>query len=260
MRVNIVAALTAALASLVLLVTPHGHAHELDAGNPPRQVRINNDLSKLRSKRYGALELRIAPYFPAVDREFSSATPYRDAFGKGPSWTFGLEGDWQIFHIPHLGSIGPGLGWHFGWKNGTAPFTDPATPGESAHPQRMWIMPMYAVGVFRLDVLKQDLRIPLVPYAKFGVAVNIWEARDGHKLSTAEGIKGKGLEYGWTGHLGVMLHLNPLSPQGATDMDVSVGVNDAYLFVEWWYSDVSSFGKGMQVGSNTLSMGLAVEF
>src|SRR5690348_15224613 len=142
MRVNIVAALTAALASLVLLVTPHGHAHELDAGNPPRQVRINNDLSKLRSKRYGALELRIAPYFPAVDREFSSATPYRDAFGKGPSWTFGLEGDWQIFHIPHLGSIGPGLGWHFGWKNGTAPFTDPATPGESAHPQRMWIMPM----------------------------------------------------------------------------------------------------------------------
>lgn len=260
MRVNLRSALLAALSSAALGLTSHAQAHESDAGNAPRQVRVSSDPSKLRSKRYGALELRLAPYFPAVDREFSSATPYRDAFGKGPSWTFGLEVDWQIFHIPHLGSLGPGLAWHFGWKNGTAPFTDPNTPGESAHPQRMWIMPMYAVAVFRLDVLKQDLRIPLVPYAKFGLAVNMWEARDGHELSTANDIKGKGLEYGWTGHLGLMLHLNPLSPQSATDMDVSVGVNDAYLFVEWWYSDVSSFGKGMQVGSNTLSLGLTAEF
>lgn len=235
-------------------------AHEIDAGNPPRSERRIDNIDELRSKRYGAFEMRIAPYFPAIDREFSSATPYRDAFGKAPAWTFGLETDWQALRIPHFGSIGPGVGWHFGWRNGTADFTDPDTPGESAHPQRIWVMPMYAVGVLRLDVLKTDLSIPIVPYAKFGFAINLWEARDAYKTSNVDDVAGKGLEYGWTSHLGLMIHLNPLSAQQATDMDVSIGINDAYVFAEWWYSDVSSFGKGMHVGSNTVCMGLAFEF
>jgi hypothetical protein len=57
-----------------------------------------------------------------------------------------------------------------------------------------------------------------------------------------------------------MLHLNPLAPQMAADMDNSTGVNDAYLFAEWWVSDVDSFGKGMQIGVNTWMVGVAIEF
>ena len=119
---------------------------------------------------------------------------------------------------------------------------------------------MYAALVFRMDVLKRDFRIPFVPYAKLGLSVNIWNARDGGKVSTADNEIGKGLELGWTAQLGMMIHLNPFSQQGSADMDASSGVNDAYLFAEWWYSNVNSFGNGMQVGSSTLCAGVAVEF
>jgi hypothetical protein len=248
------------LAALNLFVSPI-LAHQEDSVEPERRPRsANYDLEKLRTKRYGAFEFRIAPYFPAVDKEFSGATPYNDAFGKKPAWALGIEGDWQIFHIPHLGSIGPALAWHYLTRKGTADFTDPNTEGESEHPQRFWMMPMYAVAVFRLDVLKQDFSIPIVPYAKFGFAAYLWQGLDANKISKAGDLKAKGLEYGWTGHLGLMLHLNPLSPQSAADMDASTGVNDAYLFAEWWYSDVSSFGNGMHVGSSTISAGITVEY
>ena len=102
--------------------------------------------------------------------------------------------------------------------------------------------------------------MPFVPYAKLGFAVNLWNARDGGKVSKANGEVGKGMELGFNTHLGLMVHLNPLSQQGATDMDASTGINDAYLFAEWWYSNVNSFGSGMQVGTSTLCAGVAVEF
>ncbi len=249
------------LSCAVLCATTLAPAHQEDAPDPPPKRRSRKpNIEDVRSKRYGAFEFRFAPYFPAVDREFGSSTPYRDSFGKRPSWAFGIEADWQAFHIPHLGSIGPALAWHYLSRNGTAEFTDPNTPGESAHPQRFWVMPMYAAAVFRLDVLKTDLSIPLVPYAKLGFSVNLWEARDAGSVSRTDDLKARGLEIGWSGQLGLMLHLNPLAPQSAADMDASAGVNDAYLYAEWWYSDVDSFGKGMQVGANTISAGITVEY
>ena len=245
----------------VLLVTPQLQAHEADSPIPRARPRSSPpDRDDLGSKRYGAFEFRFSPYVPAVDREFGSSTPYRDAFGKRPAWAFGIEGDWQIFHIPHVGSLGPAIAWHFLTRKGTAEFTDPNTTEESAHPQRFWAMPMYAAIVFRLSVLKKDFSIPLVPYAKLGFAANLWQARDAGSLSVANGVKARGLETGWTSALGLMVHLNPLSPQSAADMDASVGVNDAYLFAEWWYSDVDSFGKGMQVGASAVAAGLMIEF
>lgn len=256
---NKVAMVLVTAASLHL--TTQVDAHEADSWEASDRIPLSDeDRERLRSKRYGAFELRIAPYFPQVDQEFDGATPFKDGFNSGPAWAFGFEADWQVIRIPHVGSIGPGVAWHYLSKNGTAEFTDPSIEEESAHPQRLWIMPMYAALVFRLDVLKRDLRVPFVPYAKLGFAVNLWNARDGGKVSEANGEVGKGMELGFNTHLGLMVHLNPLSQQGATDMDASTGINDAYLFAEWWYSNVNSFGTGMQVGTSTLCAGVAVEF
>jgi hypothetical protein len=39
-----------------------------------------------------------------------------------------------------------------------------------------------------------------------------------------------------------------------------MGVNNSYLFGELFGSDISSFGSGMQVGTQTWVLGLAFEF
>jgi hypothetical protein len=76
----------------------------------------------------------------------------------------------------------------------------------------------------------------------------------------ADGSKARGLETGLQLQAGLMVQLNPLQPQWAIDMDNSSGVNTANLFLEWWMSDVNSFGSGMQVGTDTWVAGLALEF
>ena len=41
-----------------------------------------------------ALELRLGPYRPRIDDEFSGATPYRDVFGTDTRLMIGTEFDW----------------------------------------------------------------------------------------------------------------------------------------------------------------------
>ncbi len=242
-----------------LLVTSSGYCHQADAPGDHTHGVLDYDYTRNRSPQYAAIELRFAPYRPRVDSEFDGATPYEDSFGTKPGFSVGAEGSWQVLRIPHFGSLGPGLGVHWFRKSGIAEFTS----GDccSAHPNSFWILPMYGVAVLRVDVLAQDLRFPIVPYAKGGFAWALWESRDAGSVSVAaDGRKARGIETGYQVQLGLMLHLNPLHPQWAIDMDTSSGVNNAYLFAEWWYSDINSFGQGMQVGTNTWSAGLALEF
>jgi hypothetical protein len=89
----------------------------------------------------------------------------------------------------------------------------------------------------------------------------LWEARDAQSVSYGQdGSTGRGIETGFQGQLGLMLQLNPLSPQAAIDMDNHAGVNNAYVFGELWLSSVDSFGTGMQTGTRTWVAGLAIEF
>lgn len=247
--------------SLVLLssLSTPAFAHQVDAPGDHHHGTLEYDYTQNRSPQYAALELRFAPYLPNVDRNLGGATPYEDSFGTKPGFSVGFEGSWQALRIPHFGSLGPGLGVHWFRKSGIAEFTS-GDPG-SAHPNSFWILPMYGVAVLRVDVLARDFRIPLVPYVKGGLAWALWESRDAGKVSVAaDGRKARGLETGLQLQAGLMVQLNPLQPQWAADMDNSSGVNSAYLFLEWWMSDVDSFGSGMQVGTDTWVAGLALEF
>lgn len=235
-------------------------AHEDDGPpGPKRYYAPTKDPSEYRSDQNGALEFRMGPYRPRVDEEFGGgATPFDDSFGPGQSVMVGLEVDWQVLHIPHFGSIGPGVGAQFVTFSGNAPFADGS--GVSQQPTSLWIIPTYAVGVLRLDVLARDFDVPLVPYIKAGLAYAIWEARDAGATSEAAGVQGLGAELGYQVQAGGMLLLNFFAPQASLDMDNATGVNNAYLFWEWMYSDVSSFGRGMQVGASTWVAGLAIEY
>jgi hypothetical protein len=58
-----------------------------------------------------------------------------------------------------------------------------------------------------------------------------------------------------------MLLLDFFDPRAAREADNSVGINNSYLFTEWYYSDLSGFGSSnrMQVGTSTWVLGLALE-
>jgi len=236
-------------------------AHEDDGPPQPRRSRApTRDPAEYRSDQNGAFEFRLGPYRPRIDEEFGGgATPFNDIFGDGQGVLVGFEVDWQVLHIPHFGSLGPGVGWQFTTFTGNAPFGDGS--GTSQQPTSIWVMPAYAVAVLRIDALARDFDIPLVPYAKVGVAYTLYEARDAGATSVAsDGVRGSGAELGYQMQGGAMLHLNFFAPQAGLDMDAATGVNNAYLFWEWMYSDVSSFGRGMQLGASTWMAGVAIEF
>lgn len=248
--------LVSALAFLLFLPTPllaEDDQQELGEG---RRVR---DPDRYRTDQAGAIELRAGPYRPRVDAEFAgTATPFQDIFGTGSSVSFGVEGDWQALRIPHFGSFGPGFGISYVQYSAFA--LREADPSErSAQPTRFWMLPTYGVAVLRIDFLARDFSIPIVPYAKGGLALTLWNAVD-PRQTTTEGLAGGGAETGTIAMVGGMLLLDFFAPQAAIDMDNSTGVNHAYLFGEWVLSDTSSFGNGLQTGVNTWQAGITLEF
>lgn len=212
------------------------------------------------SPQNGAVEARFGPYIPRVDHSVTG-TPFADTFGNSKRYMFGLEGDWQILRIPHLGTLGPGLGWGYTRATGYARLT--AQPNVvSGEQTALSVMPFYLVGVLRADVLMRELSVPFVPYAKLGMGYALWWASDGGSTATQDGVSGKGISYGPQYALGGMFLLDFLDQQTARDADNSLGINNSYLFAEWYGSELDAFGskKRLNVGANTWVLGLAIEF
>lgn len=225
-----------------------------DLRRPPRR-----DPTAFRSEQVGAFELRFGPYLPNVDDEFDgAATPYEDLFGTSQRYHIGLEVDWQVLRIPHLGTLGPGVSFGYTRSSGRAPFT--AGGGFSDDRTSLWILPMSAVAVLRVDVLAQSFGIPLVPYGKAGFSYALWSSSGGEGTDRHEGLVGRGAETGYQAAVGLMFWLNVLHPQSALDMDNATGINNSYVFGELLTSDIDSFNTGMQVGTDTWVVGLAFEF
>jgi len=213
------------------------------------------------SPQYGAFEIRFGRYIPEVDSSLSGGTPFKDTFGDGNRYIFGLEADWQLIRIPHLGTLGPGLGWGYTTATGYAHLSsDPTvTSGEKTS---LSVMPFYLVGVLRADVLARDYGIPLVPYGKLGMGVALWWASDGGSTARQDGVLGKGISYGPQYGIGLAFLLDELDQQTARDADNSIGINNSYIFGELYGSELDGFGSKnrMNVGANTWAIGLAIEF
>jgi hypothetical protein len=211
-----------------------------------------------RSPQDAALELRFGPYRPKIDE--STTTPvFNEFFGDKRRYFFGLELDWQIWRAPYVGTLGVGAGW--GYTQISAPNVAspdaPALTSPISQRSNLNIMPMYAVGVLRIDTLARNFKIPLVPYGKLGLAYALWWVNDGIGTAEAGGVKGKDTSTGTQAALGAMFLLDVLEPSAARAMDSEGGVNNSYLFIEWSMSDFG--GNQMNVGTNTWVTGLAFE-
>jgi hypothetical protein len=210
-----------------------------------------------RSSQNAALELRFGPYSPKIDENTSSPS-YDDFFGDGRRYQFGIELDWQFWRAPYLGTLGVGLGWGYTQMSAPNRAANIVPDGPISQESSLNIMPLYLVGVFRIDVLARNFKVPLVPYGKFGLAHAFWWVNDG--IGTADndaGLKGKDTSTGTQAAVGAMFLLDVLESSAARTLDTEGGVNNSYLFFEWSMSDFS--GDQMNVGSNNWVTGFAFE-
>ncbi len=208
-----------------------------------------------------ALELRFGPYRPDIDSDFDTATPYDTVFGGDRRLYLGLELDWQALRIPGVGTLGPGLSVGYTHMSANAKLS--STGADSAEQTTLSIMPMYAVGVLRVDVLARETAIPLVPYAKAGLGYGLWWAANDTGTSTVDGVKGRGATAGTHWALGGMFLLDAIDPRASVQLDNETGVNNSYFYFEWMRSNLDGFGDSthskLRVGTSTWVMGLALE-
>ena len=216
--------------------------------------------SRLASPQHFAVEVRLGPYPPNVDDEFSGATPYRDVFEDSTRIMIGGEFDWQALRIEPVGSLGPGAGVGITWMGARTEFTDGS--GLSEETTSLTIVPAWAVAVLRVDALARQTPVPLVPYGKAGLASALWWVKDGDSTADYEGVIGKGRSDGWMLALGLMLDLGFIDLSAARQMDAESGINHSYLFAELMSLRLDGFGSGntMEVGSDTWLAGIAFEF
>jgi hypothetical protein len=210
------------------------------------------------SKQEAAFELRLGRYLPEVDSQLNS-TPFQTTFGGDTRYMFGAEVDWQLVRIPHFGTLAPGLGWGYTKFSAKAAYADGS--GTSSSHTRLNIMPMYLVAVARADVIPRELKIPLVPYAKLGVGYGLWWSSDGQRSATYQGKKGKGASYGLTYALGAMFLLDVLDEDDAVTADGLTGINNSYIFAEWFRPQLDGFGSKsvLDIGSSSWVLGIALE-
>lgn len=218
------------------------------------------DLSRLESRQDFAFEFRVGPYLPNVDDEFDGgATPFGDVFGDKKRILMALEVDWQALTVPDVLSFGPGVGLGYTTMSAKSPLA--SGDGRADQSTSLRILPHWAVGVIRLEVLRQ-VGIPLVFTGKAGLAQALWWARNGTKPARDGDSKGKGRSYGYYAGLGAMLDISFLEPGRARLLDSLSGINHVYLFGEAYQMQLDGFGSGgmMQVGDFTWTCGFAFEF
>jgi hypothetical protein len=167
--------------------------------------------------------------------------------------------DWQALEIPSFGTFGPGVGFGYTKFTGEAFLEDGTTADDET---TLSILPMYLVGVLRVDVISKTTPVPLVPYAKFGLGYAMWWTSDGRGVARAgDGSRGEDTSWGGQFALGGMLLLDALDRRAAASMDAGNGVNSSYVFLEWYNSSLNGFDSGnqMQVGTSTWMTGIALE-
>lgn len=225
-----------------------------------------------------AIELKFGPYLPNVDTRWTGAGlgPYATIYGRtdelGAATGQPKQGlfsvisfEWQFVHLGGPFSLGTTVGYFR--DSAAALIADTVDEGESlrstADKTNFNVVPVTLLLGYRFELLADRVRVPLVPYARGGVAYGFWWERKGGELSTnSAGQKSRGGSFGWQVNLGLMLRLDFIERGAALDLDRLTGINHTYLFGEWQFSHLDGFGsdKAMSVGDDTFLLGLAFEF
>ncbi len=247
---------------------------------------LTDTLAKKKGpKRYDspqrfALEVKFGPYLPEIDRKYtgSGLGPYANVYGETdedgratgqPKKGFygAIAFEYQIVRL--AGPLGIGFQWSMFRDKAQALLADPpadakASVRSAADSTRFATMPLALQAVYRFELLADRFRVPLVPYAKFGLNYSFWWSKNGSgEISVLEnGDKARGGAWGIQGNFGGMLRLDWLERGEARNLDRITGINHTYIFGEWQFSRVNNFGRknSINLGDSTWLVGLAIEF
>jgi hypothetical protein len=238
-----------------------------------RQPAFYGEHRNYESPQNFALELRISPFYPDVDSDPSvtgdsglgGQKPFAGIFGTSHRILVSGEFDWQALRIPHVGTLGPGLGIGYTSFSGKAPVANPqpGSPAVSGETTSLELYPFYLVAVFRADGLWKDLGVPLIPYAKLGLATTLWRASNTLGTSNYNGNSGQGYTLGTQFAVGVAFNLNVFDEYAAKTFDQSVGVNTTSIFAEWTDANLNGLWAQqdpLRVGGTYWTFGMVWEF
>ncbi|EPX58638.1 hypothetical protein D187_003836 [Cystobacter fuscus DSM 2262] len=234
----------------------------------PGQAQEYSD-APTQSPRSGSVELRLGSYRPQVDAEEGlNGSPFSDVFGSGGWLLFELEV--QRFFYQGIGSAGLSVSAGYAEKYGYA-LREDGSP--SAERQSFHVVPLHLRAVYRFDYPAFQWGFPLIPYVKPGLVFVPWWTNKGGKLDSAPGRdavegspavparKGTGVRYGWEVAVGLSFMLDVLEPRFARDFDSDMGINHSYVFAEYTYSKVNSFGRpGFNLSDSYWMFGLALDY
>jgi hypothetical protein len=212
------------------------------------------------SPQHFAAELKFGPYYPDVDAEFGGgASPFHDVYGSSSALHGLFEFDYQFLRPP---GISLGVGGMIGGFRFEGKALDPATGEASGEETTFAVLPLHLDLVLRVDALLRYTAVPLVPYVKAGLSYYVWWTKNQSGVSEIEGEKGRGGTFGYNLMTGLMICLDPLEPRAARTFDNEVGVNNSYIFAEFFWAQIDNFGtgKGLNLSDMTWLIGLALEF
>lgn len=210
------------------------------------------------SPKYGAFEVKLGGYYPAIDNEFGGGGPFASYFGTDNLWIFETEIDGYIWD--GFGKLGAAI--HLGYSSveGNA---QSSTDEEVGDTTTFRVIPLRASAVYRYDYSAVNHGIPLVPAFKAGLSYVPWSV-DGTDGDTAEfqGDSASGATFGWHAAIGLNLLLDIIDPGTAAVFDLNWGVNNSYFFAEYMITQIDDFGSSdsFDLSDNYFNFGLAFEF
>ncbi|MBT8495921.1 MAG: hypothetical protein KJO07_22950 [Deltaproteobacteria bacterium] len=209
--------------------------------------------------------IKLGPYTPSIDDEFSGEGPFERTFGSKDGLMTQVDVEW-FFAYP-AGQLGLALSLGFHSKSGGA-----FTRDEDGELQRIEdgentsfrLYPTTLSAVYRLTLLDDQLGIPVVPYGRLGLAYYYWQiTRPGGDLAeTDSGGKGRGGSLGWQGSIGVAVRAERIDEAAAASLRNEFGVDHAGFYAELNLAEVDGFGSGskLSVGDFTWFAGVNFEF
>ena len=257
-RKAVAAALAASTVMLVALSSTDARAAEQDI--------FNAEVQSKKSPQHFALEIRISPFAPDIDKESSlgGKTPYKDTFGTMKRALVGFEFDYQAIRIPWVGTLGPGFSASYTQMTDHSFKLDGTRSAENTD---LTLYPLYLAAVLRADVFYRQYKIPVVPYAKAGVGATFWQITNPGGTSTipdanGNNISGKGYTLGTQWAAGIAIALDSLDKGASVNMDTAVGINSTYIYGEYYLAAINGIAQShpLLVGTNTWCAGLAFEF
>ncbi len=271
-----------ATTSVLFLVALGASAHA-----QPYWDELNEPLEAGDSVPHWNAEMKLGPYYPGVDDEFSAEMgPFEEVFGSKWKLMGAVSLD-RYFAFP-MGQLGVTGSLGYSSRSAAAfelgpdgrPFRN--SQGELVRSKGdtvgFRLLPTSLGVVYRFTGLDDNFGIPLVPYGKASLAYYLWWFTDpsgntsesrtsacpdaGMPDSTCTGNLGRGGSLGYQATIGLALRAERLDPSAETSLRTEMGIEHAGFFIEGTLAQVDGFGASdkLTVGDTTWFGGINFEF